>query len=551
MAEDHGRPYNALMTRSLIVPWRLLACVLMAASRPAWAAKPAPGALITEIEVETHDVFDTKRSSQDHLVFRAANALHVTTRQSIVRRELLFKEGDRIDPALLHETERNLRRLNFLRKAEVEAVATSSGTARIIVRTYDAWTLEALGNFKQAGGATSTRMGLADRNILGYGKTVSWAYSGGGQAYDRTFMYRDPQLFGQRGLESSVSAGEAPDNRHYSFFLGRPFYASIAGSALSLSGDYADDRATVYSDRTPVGLARRRAVNAGVTYGKALEASPRLSRRLTFGVLEQRADYSLVAGGSPLLPESAQMTFLQTGAEYQVFDFVKLRRIQKLSRDEDFNRGLGILPSVSWAPRSRLLGSRSSQLKPKLSVRKGFSSELGHLVLLRADYGSTYVNGGNGARLGSLGAQYYCRYYPRHTMAVNASFDHGRRLDPAGPLSLGEDSGLRGYRAHSLQGDRRLLFNLEDRVFFFEDWLQLVDMGAVVFFDSGYAWPSGATPRIVDLKSSVGLGLRLGATRSSANEPLRIDVAHALNDNGLRSRWSVSVLAGHAFGNGP
>src|SRR2546422_5107591 len=47
-----------------------------------------------------------------------ANRLHFETREYVIRRELLFEEGDPANPDVLYESERNLRRLNFLRSEE-------------------------------------------------------------------------------------------------------------------------------------------------------------------------------------------------------------------------------------------------------------------------------------------------------------------------------------------------------------------------------------------------------------------------------------------------
>jgi outer membrane translocation and assembly module TamA len=72
----------------------------------------------------------------------------------------------------------------------------------------------------------------------------------------------------------------------------------------------------------------------------------------------------------------------------------------------------------------------------------------------------------------------------------------------------------------------------------------------VVFYDSGYVWPSDSPARFSDLKNSLGLGLRLAPSRSSNNSPVRIDLAYALSDNQSPSRWSLSILGGLAFGPG-
>lgn len=531
------------------MPWAALAALLLGSGAAARPTAPALliGQPIQDIIFESHNVFDQDKPEEARRIFKLANSIHVLTHKKVIKRELLFSVGDLYDPELLRETERNLRRLSFIRKAEVAGVYGSSGPV-VIVRTWDAWTLELNASYKRAGGVTDTRLGAADRNLLGYGKTASLLYTGTGQDADRSVLYHDPQFFGKR-LAYSVSAGKTATTQHYGTSLGRPFYATIARSSFIGGINYNVDQPGVYRNLAPAGTVGRRSYDANLTYGYALEASPLRTRRLSLGLLHQRADYSLLADQPTLfVPDADQHTSLVLGAEYQDNFFIKQRRIQKLSRDEDFNMGLGLSPSIAYAPRLAALGTTGELITPKLELRKGISSELGQFLILRGDYLSQYVNGGNGGRVATVDAQYFCRYFPRHTVAAHVAFDHGYRLAPQSLLSLGEDNGLRGYRSKQFQGNRRLLFNAEERVFFFEDIWKIIDGGGVVFFDTGYAWMPEQAFRFADLKSSYGFGLRIGATRSASNDPLRIDIAHALNDNLSPSRWTLSIQAGHSFG---
>jgi hypothetical protein len=170
--------------------------------------------------------------------------------------------------------------------------------------------------------------------------------------------------------------------------------------------------------------------------------------------------------------------------------------------------------------------------------------------MLNSSYGSTFVNGGNGDAVASIEGSYFLRRLRFQTLAFHAAYDHGYRLDPAKPLFLGEANGLRGYGLSQFFGSRRLLFNVEDRIFIYDELLRLIDVGAVTFFDCGYAWPETVSVSGRDLRQSIGLGLRLAPSRSGSNNPVRIDAAYALQDNHTRSRWSLSILAGQAFGPG-
>ena len=77
------------------------------AALPSFRELEAAGARIGQIIIRNEDVFDTTDPEEDNALFRAANAIHVTTRAGVIRRALLFKPGDPVNAALIEETERD------------------------------------------------------------------------------------------------------------------------------------------------------------------------------------------------------------------------------------------------------------------------------------------------------------------------------------------------------------------------------------------------------------------------------------------------------------
>ncbi len=501
----------------------------LAAAPPVRKARLPAGLEIASIRIETHSVFDTDTPAENKLFYRAANRVHIKTFDIVIERELLFAVGDKLDPLLIEETERNLRGLSFIRRAEVSAAINEKGTVDIVVRTYDSWTLEVVASFKRAGGTTNLKAGLAEHNILGTGKSGSAVYSKDGAAQSRAFGYKDPQFLHYKSLQYSISANSAPGSRQFAMALNRPFYASIARRSAGTSISYTESA-------LPVG--KRKVGEAGANYGVAFATSSERTRRVTFGVLSRRSE----TVGAPR--DLEQLNFLKAGGEWQELDFLTARRIRNFTRDEDFNLGLGVFPSVAWAPQR--LGSTHSQIEPKLEITKGFALS-NQLLLLKSGYVSKYINGGNGNRVVSFDAAYFLRQFRYQTLAVHTNLDLGWQLDEKNQLTLGEVNGLRGYGLSDFTGSRRFLFNVEDRIFVYDDLFRLLDVGSVLFYDSGYAWADGRSVKIDDLKSSVGIGLRVAPSRSGSNSPVRVDVAYPLNRRPGGARWSLSILAGQAF----
>ena len=61
---------------------------------PTFAELEAAGARVGEIRIHARQIFDTEDPTEDKLLFRWANALHILTRKGVIERALLFKTGE-------------------------------------------------------------------------------------------------------------------------------------------------------------------------------------------------------------------------------------------------------------------------------------------------------------------------------------------------------------------------------------------------------------------------------------------------------------------------
>ena len=80
---------------------------------------PTTGPVIDTIIVQTFNVFDPAEA-EANTVARIVNGIRFTTRTNVVRRELLFKQGEPLDSALVAETQRNLRALRMFRSVTID-----------------------------------------------------------------------------------------------------------------------------------------------------------------------------------------------------------------------------------------------------------------------------------------------------------------------------------------------------------------------------------------------------------------------------------------------
>ncbi|MFN0118087.1 MAG: BamA/TamA family outer membrane protein [Elusimicrobiota bacterium] len=509
-------------------------------------AQGIPGKTIGRITIDNRDIFDPTDPSESKWIYRAANVLHIQTNDSVIRLELLFKEGDPYDPDLIEETERNLRRFKFLRRVRITTEEHPDGVVDVVVHTKDTWTLEPQFNFSRVGNKSTTKMGIVERNLLGTGKRMGAFIHRRPDGTHNSFSYKDQQFLGRKmSLTGDYLSGT--DFRQYGASLSKFFSSSQSKNSFEISNFFNEEVLPAYRDGHEVGQFETESRQAVFLLGRSFGSTTKMTRQGTVAYRHETRKYEPVSGDTVgFLKPPLALSVVELGADWKELDFIKERHIEKFDRDEDFDLGAGA--GFTFGVGQNWEANRRTELLPQLRGQYGHLFQPGHFVLGGAKYNSRIANDKTDNLLFSLDLQYFNRLRSRNTLAVHLAYDHGYRLDPENYLLLGEDTGLRGYGVGEFSGERRFLFNLEDRMFFAEDVLHLFSLGGAVFFDSGYSWNPENTMGLSDLRSSVGIGFRVALSRSSRNEPIRFDLAYALNNNDQNSRLVFSIQSGLKFG---
>ncbi|UCF64482.1 MAG: hypothetical protein JSW33_01240 [bacterium] len=117
------------------------------------------------------------------------NTLHYSTRDGVIKNNLLFHEGETVDPYLLSDNERILRELPFIEDAKLKVVIREEDddVVDIIVITKD---LFSLGISPSVLDVNRARVAFFDRNFLGYGTELRYTLH-----YDQ----REQPKFGHEG----------------------------------------------------------------------------------------------------------------------------------------------------------------------------------------------------------------------------------------------------------------------------------------------------------------------------------------------------------------
>ncbi|BDD08780.1 hypothetical protein FUAX_12120 [Fulvitalea axinellae] len=159
---------------------------------------------IKSIDLFGQTVYDTTMRKIPGIE-RVANSIHVNTRHFVIRENLLFKPGQTVNPVLLGNNERLLRRLSYVRDARIVLRPVPGQMmevdAEVIVQ--DVWSLSVGARFSNA---QSWALSFNHRNILGIGQALDsdinadlnenqkWGYQGVYQVSNIRGSFVDMQL---------------------------------------------------------------------------------------------------------------------------------------------------------------------------------------------------------------------------------------------------------------------------------------------------------------------------------------------------------------------
>jgi hypothetical protein len=128
------------------------------------------GKRIRNIEIQRLDVFGSNiynpLISNPNKIENILNKTHLNTNEFIIRKNLLFSEGDTISPLRLSDNERILRTLPFINDSRIIVVPVSDDEADIVVITRDVYSLGASIDYSSLRKGT---VSIFEKNLLGLG----------------------------------------------------------------------------------------------------------------------------------------------------------------------------------------------------------------------------------------------------------------------------------------------------------------------------------------------------------------------------------------------
>ncbi|BCW92603.1 MAG: hypothetical protein KatS3mg007_0497 [Thermoanaerobaculum sp.] len=109
---------------------------------------------------------------------------------------------------------------------------------------------------------------------------------------------------------------------------------------------------------------------------------------------------------------------------------------------------------------------------------------------------------------------------------VRGAVELGHRLGLDRQLTLGANTGLRGWDPDTFDGASRAVVNAEWRRRLTGEVLHLAVLGLVVFADAGKTWGARVGPDTDGWRADAGVGLLAEVTRAAILRVVRLEVAY-------------------------
>jgi hypothetical protein len=498
---------------------------------------------VDTIVVERADVFPPE-VAEGSFLYRGMNAVHIITQEPVIRRELLFRQGEPLDTALVTESERILRSKRIFREIEFDTVRVDDRLA-VRLRTRDGWSLKPKLKIGAASDGTFTgTIGVNETNLLGTGNQVYAAYD---KQVDRDGLNASGNFSRPYGSAIDLRGNYAglSDGKNGNWYAGLPLRSLAAPWGLEHNGLAADQEVIRYRDagtERDSAVFRRQALLLSVDATRAIAVGSRGYVRAGLHAEYRDERYARLSDSLSSIPDSTYGAFGVFGealrARYWTVD--RLNGFGEEDVDLSMRIRLGLNLAPSW------LGYERTGIAPSIGLASGTSVAEGRGYVWGAvDANALWTSAGLDSARVLVTASAGFKPAPEHATVLQVQ---GGVLDgtpPGSEFDLGYTNAPRSWEPHAFVGTRGVWGTLEHRWFKFQNVLQLADVALAAFIDYGGAWYDDQDARF---GGNLGFGLRSGSALSSVATTGRLDIAWRFGDGVARgSSYVISLGAGFVF----
>ena len=175
---------------------------------------------------------------EDRWYEELGNKLHMKTRQFAARGYLLFKKGDEFNVQKAYESERLLRKTQFISRANISVIDSTAtqDSVDVYVRVLDSWSLKPSLSFS----GKKLDVGLTEENFFGMGHEVSFLYRTD-FSDKRNYSYASytaNNIYGTFINARLLGEKDLDDNENVYFKANREFFSPLTRWAGEINLEY-------------------------------------------------------------------------------------------------------------------------------------------------------------------------------------------------------------------------------------------------------------------------------------------------------------------------
>lgn len=552
-------------------------------------AQDTPGAFkIDSIQYNIGDAFDDSKyhTRYDKWALDLLNWIHIETRESTVRKLLLFSEGDVVTDLQIQEAERFLRTQKYLSDAHIK-ISNENGKNIATVKTSDNWTLAVPTTLGFSGSKwtydnLNWGIGVQESNFLGLGQKLGFYFghdefrdmwqaeygdphflfrynhldflysynTDGYLAYGKMYLpflsrsqnqwaytiegiknKRNAYVYGSGDLPPGVSVYDAQlkfknspiYNNKKALLDSFQLYNGNEAVKLMAVKDFVDDSLSVRFSRSFGGTYRKFYIGATYDYHHTTASEGKLFRYIfTDGDTTYAIDSATAV--NKWLPE---LTDSRLGM-YLIFSNIRYEKIKNFHNakwTEDIEKGYMLKAQIS--KNYEQLGAADNDIRLDFwaNMMLGYSM---HNLTLKSEMSFYLDHGEQRDFYGKISGEYIFHPNNKFSTALSGLVDFFEDARYGKQLTLGGSNGFAGFPTGFYAGQARVFANFEQRYFTDFELATLLPVFAVFESVGETAWDLWDINR-KDLVYLVGFGIRFVQTKSISRLINKVDVSIPLN----------------------
>ncbi len=506
---------------------------------------------VQKVTFKPQTIFD---ENEEGFIFihRWANAIHIDTKELTLENEATFflSKCDK-NFSDMAELERYLRSRKYLRDAKV---TSDKMVENITVTTWDNWSLMPTISFGRQGGESTYSFGIKERNLLGLGIDAEFATYKNSQRKGYKMKTTIP-LFRKQNIDLALRFADNDDGTQQSLFLKKHFVSFYTNDAYLLGFNEESRNDTIYQNSSELAIFAHDISYKNVEYAWLNFNNDNELVRYRVGLTQDLHEFSYTdnAENNPnslFLPQDRDFLYPWIGFDYIEKNFKKLTNIHLITQIEDFNHG--------WQFSSRLGLSDGSKENSawalfQASINKGFEIHDNALLLMDIALSGDIYDQQDNRLLFNINTEYFYNIDKNWGVYLNNTnvMSDNQYLDK--PVSIGGNTGVRGFPLQYQHGKHSVKFTSEIRYYPYINIFKLFDIAGAAFFDTGRTFGDieaiGVKQNIEDeWLYSVGIGARLYSPHSAgSHQVIHVDFAFPQSDNPDINNFEIRVEAKQSF----